>query len=78
MNHEVSMGVECTVSAADYSVNRYTIRGTDPDMGKSYEIIGIDMVRVRDGQISDHWALQDAAAMRHQVGGSGGPRPDAA
>jgi predicted ester cyclase len=25
------------------------------------------MVRVRDGQLAEHWALLDSAALRHQL-----------
>ncbi len=28
---------------------------------------GIDMVRVLNGKIVEHWALLDSAAMRHQL-----------
>jgi hypothetical protein len=27
------------------------------------------MIRVQDGKLAEHWALQDVAAMRHQLSG---------
>lgn len=65
---DASMTTEHNVASGDFSVNRYTVRGTDTASGRRYEITGIDMVRVRDGKIVEHWALLDSAAMRHQLG----------
>jgi ketosteroid isomerase-like protein len=66
--HDVSLTIEQNVVSGDTSVNRYTSRGTHAASGRRYEILGIDMVRVRDGRIVEHWALRDATAMRHQLG----------
>jgi predicted SnoaL-like aldol condensation-catalyzing enzyme len=49
--------IEQNVSQGDFSVNRYTMRGP------GYAVTGIDMVRVRDGRIAEHWAVMDTAAM---------------
>ena len=49
-------------------MNRYTSRGTHTATGRTYEILTIDMVRVRNGQIVEHWALRDQAAMDLQLG----------
>jgi predicted SnoaL-like aldol condensation-catalyzing enzyme len=51
------------ISQGDISVNRYRIRTVDPKPGKSLKADGIDMVRVRDGQIVEHWAFMDTAAL---------------
>lgn len=66
--HDVSLTIEQNIVSGDTSVNRYTSRGTHAVSGRRYEILGIDMVRVRDGRIVEHWALRDATAMRHQLG----------
>lgn len=66
MDDDVQLTIECGVASGDFSVHRYTVRGTAS--GRRYEVTGIDMVRVRDGRIVDHWALLDSAAMRHQLG----------
>jgi ketosteroid isomerase-like protein len=66
--HDISMTIEQNVVAGDTSVNRYTLRGTHTASGRRYEILGIDMVRVRDGRIVEHWALRDTSALRDQLG----------
>jgi SnoaL-like polyketide cyclase len=63
-----SVTVEQNVVAGDTSVNRYTTRGTDPATGQRYEVLLIDMIRVRDGKVIEHWALLDQDAMRAQLG----------
>lgn len=63
----VSLTIEHNVSSGDFSVNRYTFRGTHAASGRHVEITGIDMVRVRDGKLDEHWALLDSAALRHQL-----------
>jgi len=65
--HDVSVTVEQNVSAGDTSVNRYTSRGTQTATGKRYEVLGMDMVRVRNGRIVEHWAVRDSDAVRHQL-----------
>ncbi|HEX6527960.1 MAG TPA: ester cyclase [Streptosporangiaceae bacterium] len=65
---EVSMIIEQNVASGDTSANRYTLRGTHAASGRSYQITGIDMIRVRNGKLVEHWALLDSAAMRHQLG----------
>lgn len=68
MDDGVQPTVEHNVASGDFSVNRYTVRGTHTASGRRYEVTSIDMVRVRDGKIVEHWALLDSAAMRHQLG----------
>jgi ketosteroid isomerase-like protein len=65
---DVSVTVEQNVASGDISTNRYTLRGTDVASGRSYEVTGLDMIRVRNGRIVEHWALLDSSAMRHQLG----------
>jgi predicted SnoaL-like aldol condensation-catalyzing enzyme len=64
---DVQLKIEGNVASGDFSVNRYTVRGTHTASGRPYEVTGIDMVRVRDGKIVEHWALLDSAGMRHQL-----------
>jgi predicted SnoaL-like aldol condensation-catalyzing enzyme len=65
---ELAVTIEDNVARGDLSVNRYTLRGTDGATGRRYEVVGLDMVRVRDGLLTEHWALLDQAAMRRQLG----------
>jgi predicted ester cyclase len=65
---DVTWTVEQNVSVGDISVNRYTLRGTHTASGRRYEINSLDMVRMRDGKIVEHWGLRDKTAMRHQLG----------
>jgi predicted ester cyclase len=67
--HDLSATVEQTLAAGDTSVNRYTLRGTRDGSGRSYAISGMDMVRVRDGRIVEHWAFGDWTAMAAQLDG---------
>ncbi|MFW6720673.1 ester cyclase [Streptomyces sp. MAR4 CNY-716] len=66
--HDVSVTIEQNIVSGDTSVNRYTVRGTRTDSGRRYEVLGMDMIRVRNGRIVEHWALLDADAMRSQLG----------
>ncbi|WP_030240536.1 ester cyclase [Streptomyces sp. NRRL S-350] len=66
--HDVSVTIEQNVVSGDTSVNRYTSRGVHTDSGRRYEVLSMDMVRVRNGRIVEHWALRDADAMRDQLG----------
>jgi len=66
--HDVSVTIEQNLVSGDTSANRYTTRGVHTASGRRYEVVGMDMVRVRDGRIIEHWALRDADAMRDQLG----------
>ncbi|MEV0635323.1 ester cyclase [Streptomyces sp. NPDC050619] len=66
--HDVSVTIEQNLVSGDTSANRYTLRGTHTASGRRYEVLGMDMVRVRNGRIVEHWALRDADAMRDQLG----------
>jgi predicted ester cyclase len=65
---DVSATIEHNVASGDFSVNRYTLRGTHTASGRRYQVTGLDMIRVRDGKLAEHWALLDSAAMQHQLG----------
>jgi len=64
---DVSATIEHNVASGDFSVNRYTLRGTHTASGRRYKVTGLDMIRVRDGKLAEHWALLDSAAMHHQL-----------
>jgi predicted ester cyclase len=57
---------EHSVENGEWVANRYTIRGThtgdffgQAPTGERFEIRGMDMVRVRDGQVIEHWAFAE-------------------
>jgi predicted SnoaL-like aldol condensation-catalyzing enzyme len=64
---DVSVTVEQNIASGDFSTNRYTLRAIDAASGRSCEVTGLDMVRVQDGKLVEHWALVDSSAMRHQL-----------
>ena len=66
--HDISVTIEQNVEDGDISVNRYTSRGIHSASGRRYEVLSMDMVRVRDGKVVEHWALRDSNAIRHQLG----------
>jgi steroid delta-isomerase-like uncharacterized protein len=54
---------------------RATMSGTQrgefmgmPPSGKRFEVTGFDLLRVRDGQVTEHWGLMDAMKMMQQLG----------
>lgn len=65
--HDVSVTIEQNVESGDTSVNRYTIRGTHTSSGQRYEVLGLDMIRIRNGRLVEHWALLDQAALENQL-----------
>jgi ketosteroid isomerase-like protein len=71
----LSVTIEQNVAAGDTSVNRYTSRGTDAATGRRYAVTSMDMVRVRDGRVIEHWAVMDATAIRHQLSAAPNPPP---
>lgn len=65
---DTSVTVEQNVASDEFSVNRYAMRGTHSASGRDYEVMGMDMIRVRNGRVVEHWALPDSEAMRAQLG----------
>jgi predicted ester cyclase len=62
---------EHSVENGEWVANRYTIRGThtgdffgQPATGERFETRGMDMVRVRDGQLVEHWAFAEPLPAR--------------
>ncbi|MFF4991457.1 ester cyclase [Streptosporangium saharense] len=63
---DLEVVTEHSVENGEWVANRYTIRGThtgdffgQPPTGERFEIHGMDMVRVRDGQLVEHWAFAE-------------------
>lgn len=78
--------VEEIVAEGEKVVVRWTNSGTHvgeffgiPATGKSFQIAGIDIHRLKDGKLAEHWHVVDTFAMLQQLdvlpppgGGSGG------
>jgi predicted ester cyclase len=61
---DMKVVTENTLEDGEWVAHRYTISGTQvgdlfgqPPTGKRFEVAGMDMLRVRDGQIVEHWAV---------------------
>ncbi|HEU0035205.1 MAG TPA: ester cyclase [Kofleriaceae bacterium] len=46
-----------------------------PPTGKSFTITVMDVVRIADGKIVEHWGVPDRFALLHQIGGLPAQRP---
>ena len=63
------------IAEGDKVVGRFTIDATHtgnflgiPPTGRKIRISGIDIVRIRDGQIVEHWYAEDALGLYQQLG----------
>jgi predicted ester cyclase len=63
---DMEVTAERSVESGEWVANRYTIRGThtgdffgQPPTGKRFAIAGMDMVRVLDGQLIEHWTFAE-------------------
>jgi len=68
---DMEVTTEHSVEDGEWVANRYTIRGThtsdlfgQPPTGERFEVRGMDMVRVRDGQLIEHWAFAERLRAR--------------
>jgi predicted ester cyclase len=66
---DLEIVTEQSVEEGEWIAHRYLLRGThtgdffgQPPTGAPFEARGLDMVRVRDGQLVEHWAF--AGSMR--------------
>jgi predicted SnoaL-like aldol condensation-catalyzing enzyme len=55
---DMEVTVERTVASGDTVARLLRTRGTRD--GRAFELSGMDIVRVRDGRIVEHWAVVDA------------------
>lgn len=72
---DLKLHIEDIVTVGDCVWARVKARGTDtggvggmPPTGRSVEIDVIDIVRVRDGKIAEHWGVADRLGMLQQIG----------
>ena len=64
-----------TIAEGDMVSVRYTATGTHrgefmgvPATGNSVEMEGIDLFRIRDGQVAEHWGVSDVMSLMQQIG----------
>jgi steroid delta-isomerase-like uncharacterized protein len=81
---DLSMTVEDMIAAGDRVVCRVTLRGTQhgtfmgiPATGRHVTITGIDIARVIDGRVVEHWAEMDTLGLIKQLGALASPSPAA-
>lgn len=67
--------IEDLIAEQDKVVARWTSRGTHvgeflgmPPTGKAYTIAGIDIHRLRDGEMAEHWHVVDQLSQMQQLG----------
>jgi predicted ester cyclase len=72
---DLHVTVERTVAEGDLLAVHHGMSGSQlgefmgaPASGKSFRIEAIDIVRMIDGRIAEHWGLIDTAAMAGQLG----------
>jgi len=75
---DFEMTAEDTIVEGDRVVIRVTARGTHqgefmgiPPTGKRIEVPLIDISRIRDGKIVEHWGVMDSGVMMQQLGVGG-------
>jgi steroid delta-isomerase-like uncharacterized protein len=75
---DFEMIVEDTIVEGDKVVIRVTARGTHrgefmgiPPTGNRIEVPLIDISRIRDGKIAEHWGVMDGGVMMQQLGVGG-------
>ena len=72
------MTIEDTIVEGDKVVTRVRATGTHqgdfmgiPATGNRIDVPLIDIARIRDGKIAEHWGVMDGAAMMQQLGVGG-------
>lgn len=72
---DLKVEVERTVSEGDMLTAHFILSGTHlgpfmavPASGKTFRAEAIDILRMREGRIAEHWGVIDAAAIMQQLG----------
>lgn len=70
----LAVAIEDAIASADRVVIRGTVEGTQtgalpglPTPGRSFRVGFIDIFRLQDGKVAEHWGQVDAAAMQQQL-----------
>jgi steroid delta-isomerase-like uncharacterized protein len=72
---DLKVTIEDVVVEGDKVAARLTMSGTQkgefmgmPSTGKSFSINAMDLFRIKDGRVTDHWGVSDIMAMGTQLG----------
>lgn len=72
---DLRMSVERTIAQGDLLVAHFKMSGSQlgefmgaPASGKTFSVEVIDIVRMTDDRIAEHWGVMDAAGMAGQLG----------
>lgn len=72
---DLRVDVQRTVSQGDLLTTHFTLSGSHlgdfmgvPATGKTFNVDAMDILRMKDGRIAEHWGVIDAAAMMEQLG----------
>ncbi|MCV2874110.1 ester cyclase [Defluviimonas sp. WL0050] len=72
---DLRVDVQRTVAEGDMLTTHFFLSGSQlgefmgsPASGKTFNVEAIDILRMRDGRIVEHWGVIDAAAMAEQLG----------
>jgi len=67
--------VEPTLADGDLEAGRVVLTGTHegefmgvPATGKTVEFESLDIIRLEDGKVAEHWGVTDAATLMQQIG----------
>ncbi|HET7486674.1 MAG TPA: ester cyclase [Acidimicrobiales bacterium] len=77
---DVQISVDAELGEGNLVTSRWTLAGTHlggflgaPATGRQVAITGIDISRVVDGRIAEHWAQFDGVGLMQQIGVAPGP-----
>jgi steroid delta-isomerase-like uncharacterized protein len=72
---DLQMKAHQVIAEDDLVCARFTFTGTHqgefmgmPPSGKRVEVQGMDIVRIREGQVIEHWGVMDSGSMMEQLG----------
>jgi steroid delta-isomerase-like uncharacterized protein len=72
---DLKVDIERLVSEGDMIVSHFAISGSHlgefmgaPATGKTFRVEAIDIIRMDEGKIAEHWGLMDTASMGEQLG----------
>jgi steroid delta-isomerase-like uncharacterized protein len=72
---DLRVDVQRTVAQGDMLTTHFTVSGSQlgafmgaPASGRTFNVEAIDILRLRDGRVAEHWGVMDTGAMADQLG----------